>query len=36
MTLADGSDAFAIRSGPPPLGEANAHFRQSAPDPQSV
>jgi len=34
MTLSDGSDAFAIRNGPPALGEANADFRQSAPDPQ--
>jgi crotonobetainyl-CoA:carnitine CoA-transferase CaiB-like acyl-CoA transferase len=27
MTLSDGSDAFAVRNGPPPLGEANADFR---------
>ena len=36
MTLSDGTDAFALRSGPPTLGEANAHFRRSGPDPQSV
>jgi hypothetical protein len=26
MTLSDGRDAFAVRNGPPPLGEANADF----------
>jgi len=32
MTLSDGSDAFAVRSGPPSLGEANGELAVDAPD----
>lgn len=32
MTLSDGSNAFAIRNGPPSLGEANGEFRYDASD----
>ena len=35
MTLSDGSEAFAVRHGPPTLGEANADFRHSASDRRS-
>jgi alpha-methylacyl-CoA racemase len=36
MTLSDGSNAFAVRHGPPALGDADADFRHPAPDRRSA